>query len=72
MSLLLWYELPPYTGIFFCPSIWSWLEDVVRHDIVIAKRRNYWYDEIVCGISIVGPVLFPKDLLKLGHEHFVQ
>jgi hypothetical protein len=62
MSLRLGYELPPDVQVLHRPPIRPVGEDIVRHDVIVTKRRHNRYNEVVRAMFIV---VLPKDLLQL-------
>lgn len=66
MSLGLRYEAAPDVEIFHCPSIWPAGEDVVRHDVVVAKSRYNGYYKVAGSSTRFGS---SEDIDKLrDHE----
>lgn len=68
MSLCLGYESAPNVQVIHCPRIWAASEDVMRHNVVVAKSRHNGNDKIV------GPMARPgisKDLYKLRDHELV-
>jgi hypothetical protein len=66
MSLGFGYEAAPNVQVVHGPGIWPAGEDVVRHDVVIAKRGYDGYDKVGGSVTRAG---LAKDLDKLGdHE----
>ena len=70
MSLHLGYEAAPNVQVFRRPPVGTAEEDVMRHDIVVAKRRHNRNDKVVDGpVMVMMPVA--KNLCELGDHKFV-
>lgn len=69
MSLRLGDETPPNVQVLHGPPIGPTEEDVMGHDVVIAKGRHNRNDEIVGGRAGVSGLA--KDVCKLGNHELV-
>lgn len=68
VSLGLGDEAAPDVQVAHCPRVGSAGEDVVGHDVVVAKRRHNGYHKVA------GPtarLVSPKDIDKLGDHELV-
>jgi hypothetical protein len=70
MPLRLRYKTPPDIQVLDCPSIWPAQEDIVGHDIVVAKRGHDWDNKITAARSMLV-ILLSKHLDELGHHVFI-
>jgi hypothetical protein len=71
VPLRLRYEIPPNFQVFQRPSVRPSLEDIVRHHIIVAKRRNDRNGKIVCRICVVDVVVLPENLCELGNQQLI-
>lgn len=69
MPLSLGDEAPPYVQVFDSPSVRAAQEDVVRHDVVVAKGWYHRNGQVV-GRSIMVSSL-AEDLCKLGDHELI-
>ena len=69
MPLRLWDEAAPDVQVLHGPLVRALQENVVRHDVVVAKRRHNW-NHIIVGPS---PVLVrhPEHLSELVYQVFI-
>lgn len=68
MSLYLGYESTPDIQVIHRPGIWAASEDVVRHNVVVAKSRHNGNDKIVGAMARLG---ISKDLYKFRDHELV-
>lgn len=69
MPLCLGDEASPDVEVLDGPFVWAGEQDIVRHDIVVAKRRHNGYLERLGGVL---PILaIAKDLGQLLHHELV-
>lgn len=68
MSLRLGYKSTPNVQVVHRPRVWTTGEDVMRHNVVVAKSRYNGNDKIVGSMTRAG---FSKDLYELGDHELV-
>ena len=71
VPLRLRYEIPPNFQVFQRPFVRPSLEDIVRHHIIVAKRRNDRNGKIVCRVCVVDVVVLPENLCELGNQQLI-
>jgi hypothetical protein len=69
MALGLWDETPPHVQVLLGPAIRALQENVVWHNVVVAKGRDHGYRVLVGAPMFV--LVLAEHLCELGHHIFV-